>query len=169
MITHSILILILAIYLLAPVALFRMPHKKMARFCYYMTCSGVFRKFYFLIFLLGVIYMHFIYYNSHRGEYGVMISSLLMISLFSRKISEYIHRMLADNNYRMWLFAILTMCIAFIPQMFTFAVTMAMLLVGASFYPSWNIRTMSKSRVMRIYNQAVLANDYRYFIHLYFS
>lgn len=168
MTTQTMLFLILAIYLLVPIALYRLPHKKMATFCCYMACGEVARKFYCIILLIAVIYLHFIYYNGHRGENGVMVSSLLMLPLFSHKFTDSIHRMLADNNYRLWLFAIMTMAIAFIPQMFTFAVTMAMLIVAASFYPSWDIRTMSNTNVIFLYNKAVQANDYNYFVQLYF-
>lgn len=169
MITHTALFLILGIYLLVPVLLYSLPHKRIAQFCFYMTGSENCRKFYCMMLLLGVIYMHFAYYNGHRGEYGLMVSTLIMLAMFSKRLTESLLKLLADDNRKLWAFAVMTVAIGFIPHMLTTAMTLAILVAGASFYPSKKIRSIDGSYLLALFNKAIITNDYKAFVQTYFK
>lgn len=163
------LFILLAIYLIAPVFLFRLNSKRVARFCLYMTTSELFRRFFCYMLLIAVLNFHFVFYKSFNSEYGIMISTLILIAMFSTRLTDKSLTMLADNHRLMFVFTILTVVIAFIPHLLPLACTMAILLAGACFYPSSGIRQCDRCFIIACYNECARKRDFRDFEDKYFS
>lgn len=162
------LFLLLAIYLIVPIFLFRLNNRRVAKFCLYMTASQKTRMFFCYILLLAVIYFHFVFFQSFKTEYGLMFSTILLIAMFSTKLTEKILVMLVDDNRKLYAFTISTLVLAFIPHMLSLAITMVILLVGASFYPSSRIRQCDQYFLFAYYNESARKRDFRDFVEKYF-
>ena len=164
-----LLFLLIAIYLIVPVLLFKLNNRRVAQFCVFMTTSEQCRKFYCYTLLLAVIYFHFVYYQSYRTEYFLMVSSIAIIVMFCTRLVERLLTALSDDTRRLYAFSITVVAIAFIPHMLTTAMTGAMILVGACFYPSRRIRECDEYFLTGYYNQCVRSGDYRDILNAYFA
>ncbi len=125
--------------LLVPVTLYKRGNRFMTRFYMAMLRSSAARKLYLQTLLIVLLLFHYVYVSGHFGEFGVLFSTILCGALFSHKRAErWLHLMKAHRQlyFRM---AVLSMAMVAIPHLYTMAVTVAFLLLAATFYPSASI------------------------------
>ena len=132
-----ILSLLYPLLLLAiPYRLYRNTSPRMAKFHLAMIGKETARKLYVHILLMLLLAFHYVYICGHFGEYGVLLSTILAVSLFSFKWADkWLHRIRhSRKNFMFTAFVVLaTMAV---PHLYTTAVTLAFVLLAAAFYPS---------------------------------
>lgn len=85
MIFSMIHLVLISVIILAPWFLYKSPSRRMILFYQRMSYSTHCRLFYSKILLLTLIIFHFVCYWMKPGEYGVMLSTVLVFYLFSAK------------------------------------------------------------------------------------
>jgi len=70
------------------------------------------------------------------GEYGVMVSTVLMFYLFSTNRTLSLIKGIRDSRGIMVFVFTITLALLFTPHMYSFAVSLGFLLLAVSFYPS---------------------------------
>ena len=85
MILSIIHLVMVSVLILAPAFLYKSRKRCMILFYQRMSYSEYCRMFYARILLLTLIMFHFSYYWMKPGSYGVMISTLLIVYLFSTR------------------------------------------------------------------------------------
>lgn len=141
--------ILLAIIFVAPF-LYRSKKRWMIRFCQRMASSENFRKFYAHIMVLILIFFHFTFYWQHVGEYGLMLSTFLIIFLFSPTRTVGLLQGIRNNRFVMGFVFTLTLAALFTPHLYTLGVTLGYLLVAIMYYPSWKSR--SKKAQQKVYS-----------------
>lgn len=163
-----ILFLLIAFYFAVPIALYRLRCRLVAQFCYYMYASTNFRKFYCYILLLAVIILHFVYYNTMGEDWGLMVSTIPMLMMFSVKRQENFLVRLKDNRKELFVLCGLALITSLAPHLFTLGITLAILSIGVAFYPSSEIRAMDNYMVTAEYCKSIMTKDYTQLINVYF-
>lgn len=164
-----ILILLVAAFGAIPIYAFKRSNRCMLKFCFYMTVSENVRKFYCYMLLQAVIIFHFVYYNSHRTEWGLMVSSIPMLLMFSTRWHEWFIKRLSYYRKELLGFTCLTLCALFTPHMFTLGVTFSFILLGVTFYPSSIILDIDRHLVSAEYSRAMITGNYNRMIGCYFG
>lgn len=167
--SNFIVVLLISLYILLPIVLYRVHHWRMAQFCYYMSVSSNCRKFFCYMLLLSALFFHFVYFNSYNKEWGLMVSTLPMLLMFSIKWQQWFLERLRDRRKELWSFTVWTLLAAITPHMFTLGVTFAILIVGVAFYPSRTIRGVDPHFISEAYSRVMITRDYRKFISCYFE
>ena len=135
--TWNLLQLIFPLLLfLVPVTLYKCSTHFMTRFYTAMLRSSVARKLYLQTLLIVLLLFHYVYVSGHFGEFGVLFSTILGGVLFSHKRAERWLRLLKAHRQLYFRMAVFSMAMAPIPHLYTMAVTIAVLLLAAAFYPS---------------------------------
>ena len=80
-----IILALISVIILAPWFLYKNPSRRMILFYQRMSYSTHCRLFYGKILLLTLILFHFVCYWMKPGEYGVMLSTVMVFYLFSAK------------------------------------------------------------------------------------
>ncbi len=104
-----------------------------------MSSHHSWRKFYTLMILLVLLLFHFNYAYISRSIYDLMPSSAMFVFLFFHCFTERVIYFLQDRRH-LFICATVAMVCLFIPQFFSTAVTMGILLFGTTFYPSKKVR-----------------------------
>ena len=158
----------IAVCLFVPVLLYRRRSRLVAKFCLFMACSNDCIKFYCYILLLQVIGIHSFTYNIKPLEYGLMVSSILMIIMFNVKWVRKFLELLASDIKKLYVLMIITMLVSFVPHLLTLGITLAFIIVSVCFYPSEEVTKKERQIMVRDYNIACRRNDFREFIDTYF-
>lgn len=119
--------------LIVPLVLYKSSNSYMTRFYIAMLRNKAARRLYLQTLLIVLLLFHYIYVSGHFGEFGVLFSTILCGILFSHKRAErWLHLMKAHRQlyFRM---AVLSMAMVAIPHLYTMAVTVAFLLLAATF------------------------------------
>ena len=124
---------------LVPVTLYECGNRFMTRFYTAMLRSSAARKLYLQTLLIVLLLFHYVYVSGHFGEFGVLFSTILCGVLFSHKRAERWLRLLKAHRQLYFRMAVLSMAMVSIPHLYTMAVTVAFLLLAATFYPSASI------------------------------
>ena len=160
---------ILIFYVVLPMMLYRRDCPAMGRFCYYMRMSDNFRRFYGINILMVVIYIHILYYNIFHDEYRLIASTVLMFVMFRTSLVLKIVRTLVHDNRKLYIFFLVILASLFIPYLFTFGVSLAVILIGAAFYPSERMMSLSDKYVRDEYEYMQMTEDYKPMIDYYFD
>ena len=104
-----------------------------------MLRSSAARKLYLQTLLIVLLLFHYIYVSGHFGEFGVLFSTILCGILFSHKRAERWLHLIKAHRQLYFRMAVLSMAMVAIPHLYTMAVTVAFLLLAATFYPSASI------------------------------
>lgn len=128
--------LLLMVLLAIPLWLYKSPKRRMLCFYAYMTHSVSCRKFYCLILLQLAILFHFTYFSMGMKEYGLMVSTLLVIYLFSTARTERLLKRLRNSRRNLYTLFLVTLITLFIPHLFTLGATLGYVILAACFYPS---------------------------------
>lgn len=135
--------------LFVPIVLYKSSNSYMTRFYIAMLRNKAARRLYLQTLLIVLLLFHYIYVSGHFGEFGVLFSTILCGILFSHKRAErWLHLMKAHRQlyFRM---AVLSMAMVAIPHLYTMAVTVAFLLLAATFYPTASSCTNGTTRKNR--------------------
>lgn len=143
--------IIKTLFLLFPTLLFLVPlvgYKSnkpfMQKFYLRMTFSYHCRKLYTLVVLMWLILFHYVAHEAMPGEYGIMVSSILMLAFFRFKCADRILHLLHDNRKYSYILVVSTLITMFIPHLYTLAATTGTVLLAAVFYPSSEILRMAQ-------------------------
>ncbi len=121
-----------------PLAFYKMGGHKMARFYFSMLSRKSTRKVYVQVLLFFLLIFHYIFTCTHVGEYGVLLSTILIASLYRFKFADWLLNLLCGNSKTFMITALVVVAIAPIPHLYTTSVTVAFLLLASMFYPSWH-------------------------------
>lgn len=124
--------------LLVPVTLYKRGNRFMTRFYMAMLRSSAARKLYLQTMLIVLLLFHYVYVSGHFGELGVLFSTILCGVLFLHKRAERWLRLLKAHRQLYFRMAVLSMAMVAM-HLYTMAVTVAFLLLAATFYPSASI------------------------------
>lgn len=139
--TTTIILFIFPILLVVlPLALYKSDKPYMARFYERMLAREKMRKLYAQIVLIVLLLFHYIYSTQHIGDFGIVVSTILCATLFSFKRSDRWLTAIREQRRKYLLLALLSVATAFTPHLYTMGVTLAFLLLAASFYPSTQLR-----------------------------
>lgn len=135
--TWNLLQLIFPLLLfIVPTVLYKCGNRFMTIFYTAMLRSSAARKLYLQTLLIVLLLFHYIYVSGHFGEFGVLFSTILCGVLFSHKRAERWLRLLKAHRQLFFRIAAFSMAMVSIPHLYTMAVTIAVLLLAAAFYPS---------------------------------
>ena len=124
MIFSMIHLVLISVIILAPWFLYKNPSRRMILFYQRMSYSTHCRLFYGKILLLTLILFHFVCYWMKPGEYGVMLSTVLVLYLFSAKRTlSLINGIRNSRGVMVFVFTIAL-------------VTLGYILLAVGFYPS---------------------------------
>lgn len=140
---HMVLITLL---LLFPYFFYKKRTRRMAKFYTNMAYNPYFRKFYAMILLFIILGTHFTFLSISPMEYGLMVSTIVIIYIFSAKRCVSLLRGIRNSRaVTVGLFT-LVLALVFTPHMYTLAVSLAFILMAALFYPSAKIERDSYNR-----------------------
>lgn len=162
------LFLVLAVYLILPVFLYDKPCKLMGRFCGYMGASPNCRKLFCYMVLIAVIFTHFVYFNVFSNEWGLMISSFILIAMFKTKWVQGFLSMMNESRYYLPGLMCITLITMFIPHLFTLSMTLALLIVAVCFYTDERFADSGVEHIRYMYYGAKQSGDYKNLVHEYF-
>lgn len=103
-----------------------------------MALSGKFRKCFRLMLLAVLMVQHFYYLSIFHCHYDVMISTAMCFILISEKMSERIFHFLQDR-LNFFIVSLVVCGIIAAPHCFMIGTVLAVLMLGAMFYPSATI------------------------------
>ena len=129
-------LVIISVIILAPWFLYKNPSRRMVLFCQRMSYSTRCRLFYAKILLLMLILFHFVCYWMKPGEYGVMLSTVLVFYLFSAYRTLTLLNGIRNSRGVMVFVFTVTLALLFTPHMYSLGVTLGYILLAAAFYPS---------------------------------
>ena len=133
---HMVLI---ALLLLFPYFFYKKRTRRMAKFYTNMAYNPYFRRFYAMILLFMVLVTHFTFFSISPMEYGLMVSTIVIIYIFSAKRCVSLLRGVRNSRAVMVGLFTLILALVFTPHMYTLAVSLAFILMAALFYPSARI------------------------------
>lgn len=107
----------------------------MEKFTLRIAWSSSYRQLFMLVVLLQLLIFHFICLNGQCSIAGLLPSSLFVLGLFSYKFSHWILCQLHKPKL-MFLAFVVTLGMLFIPGIYPLAVTLGVILVASSFYPT---------------------------------
>lgn len=138
--TYTVIhLLILSVLFFVPKFLYKSRHQFMARFCYRMVALVAARKLYRLALLITLLLYHYVFMSVHPYEVGVLVSTLLFAMFFGfADVDRSLHR-LHEERKTFSVAGLSTVVFAFTPHLFTLAVSVALVLLAAMFYPSQRI------------------------------
>jgi hypothetical protein len=139
MISKALFLLTPFVMSILPLVLYKKNKPFMQKFYLRMIMSFNCRRLYTLVLLLWMIAFHYIAHEVMPGEYGVMISTILMLVFFRFKYADKILHVLHDKRRYAYSTAIATLILMFIPHLYTLSATTGMILLAAVFYPSSSI------------------------------
>lgn len=117
-------------------SLYKSRRRFMTRFYEAMARNGKARKLYVQLLLVLLLLFHYAYANGHPGEFGIVLSTIICAAMFSTKRTDKWLRWLSDRPRRYVASALMALVFGFVPHLYTVAVTIAFILLGALFYPS---------------------------------
>lgn len=159
-ILHLFLVLSLMI---VPMCLYRCSKSYMLMFYIRMTRSCYFRKLYALILLLVILMFHFTYFAINNLEYGMMLSTVVLIYLFSPKRTEGLLSGIRGNKSITALLFTMALASCFIPHLYTLGGTLAYILLASLFYPSVKMAEYKTTSLPSLYDETdikMLVKDY---------
>lgn len=127
--------------LVASLALYKSKRRFMAKFYDAMTRSTKARKLYVQVLLVLLLLFHYVYTSGHVGEFGIVMSTIVCVAMFSFKRVDGWLRSLLDRPEVFVKLALVALVIGFVPHLYTMAVTVTYLLLAALFYPSVRVMT----------------------------
>jgi len=117
-------------------SLYKSRRRFMTWFYEAMARNGKARKLYVQLLLVLLLLFHYAYANGHPGEFGIVLSTIICAAMFSTKRADKWLRWLSDRPRRYVASALMALVFGFVPHLYTVAVTIAFILLGALFYPS---------------------------------
>ena len=93
------------------------------------------RKFVIQMFVLTLLLFHFIYTNVQGINVGVLLSTVICFVLLSNKTTLKLFNYINQDRQRFVHFEVLSMAIAFVPELYTVSYTFALSLLVSSLYP----------------------------------
>ena len=134
---HNIIICFFPLLLIVlPMWLYRSKRSFMAKFYLAMLRSGNTRKFYAHMLFFFLLLFHYVFVCGHSGDYGTFFSTIFIAVLWSKKRAmRWLSRLHEDRHLFVGI-SLLTMAIAAIPHLYTLSMSLAFLLLAATFYPS---------------------------------
>lgn len=93
------------------------------------------RKFVIQMFVLTLLLFHFIYTNVQGINVGVLLSTVICFVLLSNKTTLKLFNYINQDRQRFVHFEVLSMAIAFVPELCTVSYTFALSLLVSSLYP----------------------------------
>lgn len=129
-------LLLVSVILAATAFLYRNRSRRMILFYQRMSYSINCRHFYAKILLLTLIMFHFVCYWMKPGEYGVMLSTVLLFYLFSAKRTLALLNGIRNSRGVMAFVFTVTLALLFTPHMYSLGVSLGYILLAAVFYPS---------------------------------
>ena len=136
MIFSMINLVLISVILIAPWFLYKNRSRRMILFYQRMSYSTHCRLFYTKILLLTLILFHFVCYWMKPGEYGVMLSTILVFYLFSAKRTLGLLNGIRNSRGVMAFVFTVTLALLFTSHMYSLGVTLGYILLAAGFYPS---------------------------------
>lgn len=136
MIFSIIHLVLISVILLAPSFLYKSRSRRMVLFYQRMSYSANCRQLYTKILLLTVILFHFACYWMKPGEYGMMLSTVLLFYLFSAKRTLALLNGIRNSRGVMAFVFTMTLALLFTPHMYSLGVTLGYILLAAVFYPA---------------------------------
>jgi hypothetical protein len=136
MVWNMIQLLFPLLQVFLPLCLYRKTGRRMTRF--YMMMLGLenARRFYVRLLVIFLLLFHFVYVGANPGEYGVLLSTVLSVLLYRfNRADRWLHR-LHESRKTFAACALPAVAAAFIPHLYTTAVTVGTVLLAALFYPS---------------------------------
>ena len=139
---HTIFLFLLFSLFFLPQWLHRKRHPFMRRFYLRMTALPTARKLYRLVLLIVLFVFHFLYLTVHGNDIGVVVSTIAFAIFFClMDVDKWLPRLHEERKpFRIMVVGILAS--AFVPHLFTLAVTAAFILLASLFYPSRRILSL---------------------------
>ena len=139
---HTIFLFLLFSLFFLPQWLHRKRHPFMRRFYLRMTVLPTARKLYRLVLLIVLFVFHFLYLTAYGNDIGVVVSTIAFAIFFClMDVDKWLHRLHEERKpFRIMVAGILAS--AFVPHLFTLAVTAAFILLASLFYPSRRILSL---------------------------
>ena len=139
MILQIIHLLFLSALFLVPMCLYKRRNRFMTRFCFRMTALAAARRLYRLVLLIVLLLYHYITMSVQPCELGILGSTLLFAMFFGfANVDRWLHRLNKERK-TFAVAALSAVAFAFTPHLFTLAVSVALILLAAMFYPSQRI------------------------------
>lgn len=126
--------------------LYKSRRPAMLQFYLRMAWSRSFRKCYSLGMLATLMVFHFYHLNVFGNVYELALSSLVCLSLYSRKNTERVFDFL-QRKRRIFLAAMAAVALLFVPHTLPLCVTVATVVFGAVLYPSQIVRAASSEKL----------------------
>ncbi len=108
----------------------------MTKFYLAMIGKETARELYVHILLMSLLVFHYVYICGHFGEHGVLLSTILAVSLFSFKWADKRLHWIRHSRKNFMITAFVALAMMAVPHLYTTAVTLAFVLLAAAFYPS---------------------------------
>ena len=139
---HTIFLFLLFSLFFLPQWLHRKRHPFMRRYYLRMTALPTARKLYRLVLLIVLFVFHFLYLTAYGNDIGVVVSTIAFAIFFClMDVDKWLHRLHEERKpFRITVVSILVF--AFVPHLFTLAVTAAFILLASLFYPSRRIMSL---------------------------
>lgn len=140
--THTIFLFLLSSLFFVPQWLHRKRYPFMRKFYLRMTALRTARKLYRLLLLIVLYVFHFLYLTVYGNDIGVVVSTIAFsIFYVLMDVDKWLHRLHEERKpFRITVVSILVF--AFVPHLFTLAVTAAFILLASLFYPSRRIMSL---------------------------
>jgi hypothetical protein len=144
------------VFIILPMLCYKKSGRLMSRFYRHMLYSRGCRKLYTRLILEMLLLYHFIYMAMTNEAIDLALTSLLCVVLFSHQKSELILDKVKDNRI-MFASVIIALLAPFIPHLYPLSMSLAILLLGAAFYPSASVRDtilhgeMSDGKLVELY------------------
>lgn len=150
MIFQTIHLLFLSALFFVPMCLYKRRNRFMTMFCFRMTALVAARKLYRLVLLIVMLLYHYICMSVQPCEIGILGSTLLFAMFFGfADVDRWLHR-LHEERKTFSVAALSTVVFAFTPHLFTLAVSVALVLLAAMFYPSNRILAHWNNKERRV-------------------
>lgn len=135
--------LALILFLMVPVAVpwwfYNCKRTFMIRFYLAMAASEKVRKFYISIWFIMLLLFHYMYMKVMPGEFGVLISTIPCLLLFSYSWTDRIFRIIHERLKVVVIMTIVAVAMVAVPHLYTLSITIAYFMTAALFYPSSKI------------------------------
>lgn len=155
MISCILYLCLLAILVTAPLKLYRSSGPRMCRFYARMLALVSARKLYRLVVFILLLLFHYLHLRVHTADQGVLLSTPVMFTFFGLMNAEKWLFRLHDHRKVATAVAFTVLVMAFVPVLYTQAVTLAVLLLAAMLHPSQAAVILAKDKDM----QEMFTND----------
>lgn len=149
MTSKILFIILMSAFFLVPLFLHDSRKRFMTRFYLRMTALAAARKLYRLILLILLYIFHFLYLCVHHNDIGVVASTIAFAIFFVFMDVERWLQRLHEERTPFRIAALAAVVFAFIPHLFTLAVTVSFVLLAALFYPSRIVISLWKNKADR--------------------